>query len=234
MKVSYNRKMRLLKLLGISALMFIFLHTVSGVQAQSAHTATLSLNPDWVVYSANMEIPVDIVVNPGNHEIDGVDAVLTYDDSVLTVKSIDTTDYFSTYPVHSAANGKITVSGLAAINEPITVGGVMATVTFTVAANPPQDTTIAFVVGTDDGSHVAEHGTSTDVLFTTNSATFATYENPNSTPTPTITPTPMPGSTVTPTQELLPKTGIVEDTFLMGLFSLVLFIGGAFILRKPF
>ena len=112
----------------------------------------------------------------------------------------------------------------------------MATVTFSVGANPPQETTVSFVVGSDDGSHVAEHGTSTDVLFTTNSTTFATYENPNNTPTPTVTPTPMPGSTSTPTptQELLPKTGIVENTRMMGLISLVFLGGGAFILRKPF
>lgn len=138
----------------------------------SAYAATLTLSPATGTFNKNCKLSLKVDLDTGASQTDGADAIIKYDASRFTVTSITPGTVYPDYPGNNidAANGKITISGLASFSQPFTGQGSLATINLTVAENAPTGiTAIKFDFDPNDkakttDSNVVERSTIVDVL----------------------------------------------------------------------
>lgn len=99
-----------------------------------AGSATLSLDPSSSTFNQGCGFSVNVYLDTGGARTDGTDAIINYDSSRFTASPITNGTIYPDYPGNNvdAATGKITISGLAAVNAPFSGKGVLATLNFTV------------------------------------------------------------------------------------------------------
>lgn len=154
-------------LVSLLAFSFAFLASPAGVFAQTAQTATLSLDPSTGTFNQGCSYNINVNLDTGGAQTDGVDVIIFYDTSRLIANSpITNGTIYANYPgsnIDSTA-GKITISALASISAPFAGKGTVATVNFTVLSNAPTGVTqIKFdfdpnTVGNTRDSNVALRG----------------------------------------------------------------------------
>ncbi len=191
------------------------------VSAQSVTSARLSLIPaqEDALLPGSI-LTVSVLFESGGHDVDAVDVVIAYDANKIDVQNIHGSDLFASYPLTSAENGTIRISGLAAINEPVNGNGTFATFDIHVKDGATGSTSLAVIDSGDTGSHVAEHGTAADVLGETVGATYNIgAASPSATPTPT------------PIVDALPSTGVVWPTYMIVFLVLITTTFGFVVLR---
>ncbi len=109
---------------------------------------------------------LELYVDTAGSEVDGFDAKINYDPDKVEVMElkIDDSAGFETFPVKSVANGKVLISGLAPVNEPLS--GDMRVAEFKVIPKVNGDLGLSFVfeVGSTIDSNVVEHGSVHDIL----------------------------------------------------------------------
>lgn len=97
-------------------------------------TATLSLNPTQKSVTKDQTFDVAIILDTKDEKVDAVDAILTYDPSILEVTGLSPGTIFSAYPVKSYGEGKIQLSGFALPEgetpKPFSGKGTLGTITF--------------------------------------------------------------------------------------------------------
>ncbi len=144
----------------------------------SALAATLSLNPSTGTFNKGCDFSLTIDLDTTGTQTDGTDAILRYDSTRFTAKTITSGTIYPDYPGNNICEnnalcpgtGKITVSGLAAVSAPFTGKGILATINFTVLPNAPSTATaMTFEFDPNDkikttDSNVVERGTVADVL----------------------------------------------------------------------
>jgi hypothetical protein len=152
------------------------------VNAQPEPTATLSLNPDNGTFTVGEIFDVDILLNTGGYEIDGVDIrFLNYDPSILEVQDADPTmvgvqitpgtlmprtQLNKVNPVAGTIDfGQITSGGSKFIGS-----GVLARVTFKVIGVGTTDLVFDFTLGNTRDTNVA--GMGIDLLASATGAQF--------------------------------------------------------------
>lgn len=153
----------------LSLLLFPVTYSLSPVFAASAN---LSLSPASGTFNKGCGFSIDIKVDTVGAQTDGTDAILIYDQTRFTATAVRSGTIYSDYPgnVIDAANGKITVSGLASVSSPFSGSGTLATVDFTVLETAPAGVTkIRFDFDPADkaktiDSNVVERGTIADIL----------------------------------------------------------------------
>ncbi|NMC36255.1 hypothetical protein GYA49_04385 [Candidatus Beckwithbacteria bacterium] len=143
----------------------LLLLSASGVWA-----ASLKLSPASGSYDEgdSFSVKLDLVVS--SESVDGVDAVLNFDEDKLEVTQITEGTLFDNHPVKSFdnTNGKITISALVASTnpvDPVTTSGTIATITF--KAIDGGTAAVDFVLQTDDSvnySYISENETSNNIL----------------------------------------------------------------------
>lgn len=182
---------------------FWFLASPSGVFAQ---TATLSLDPKDGTLNKGCNVSLNINLDTGGVESDGVDVILLYDTSRLTATSVTKGTLFAEYPGSNidTAAGKVSILALASVDTAFSGKGTFATVNFTVPATAPTGTTlVSFDFDGNDrakttDSNVVQRGTTVDVLGSVVNGSYVVGTgscSAQATPAPSA----LPGSTVTQT-----------------------------------
>lgn len=119
-----------------------------------AATAVVQLNADTTQVPLSSPFTVTLTLDSAQNAVDAADFVLTYDQNKLSAESVETGEFFKTYPVNSKSEGYIKVSGVAYFeNNQLVIPqgrGVVARITFTPLKKgstkiliDPDDTTIA-------------------------------------------------------------------------------------------
>lgn len=180
-------------LFSLAVLLFPVTYSMFPVFAASAN---LSLSPAAGTFNKGCGFSIDIKVDTGGAQTDGTDAILIYDQTRFTATAVRSGTIYSDYPgnIIDAANGKVTVSGLASFSSPFSGSGTLATIDFTVLETaPPGVTKIRFDFDPADkaktiDSNVVERGTIADILGFVSDGNY-TVGSGSCTVTPTPTPT---------------------------------------------
>lgn len=167
------------KLAGYLLLIVVFL-LVSPAQA---FAATLSVSPASGTFNKGCTFSLDIVLDSGSDQIEGVDVnYLLYDSSRFTATSVENGSIFSDYPINNidTAAGKVYVSGVDANNKPFNGQGTFAKVNFTVKDSAPSGATqMSFSFNpndktntTDSNVEVIQDNQVVDVLSSVNNGSY--------------------------------------------------------------
>lgn len=226
---------------------FLFLAFPKGAFAQAA---VLSLDPSAGTFNKGCSFSLNVNLDTGGAQTDGTDAIIFYDASRLTATSITNGTIYPDYPGNNidAANGKITISGLASVNSPFSSKGILATINFTVNNNASAGSTqITFDFDPNNkakttDSNVVQTGTVVDVLnsvvngnYVIGTGTCGAQPSPSVGPRTIVPITPLPaGGTPSatiqpkplPPTETLPPAGSSELTFTMIIVAGVLTVFG--------
>lgn len=138
----------------------------------SALAATLTLLPSQGSANKGCAFSVNIELDTQGAQTDGTDAIIKYDPARVTALRIANGTIYPDYPGSNIDTqaGKITVSGLASVQQGFSGKGSLATVDFRVLDNAPTGVTlITFDFDPKDkskttDSNVVERGTIADVL----------------------------------------------------------------------
>jgi len=174
------------KFIVLSSLLFFLLpSTISA--------ATYSINPELsqtCTYSANVNLDTE------GASVDGSDLVMLFDTSKLEILSVDNGSLFPTYvgkTINTTA-GKISLTGLASVTQPVTGKGVFAKVNFKIKDGAPQEQTglkfdfdPANPLKTTD-SNVIESRTVRELLTQATGFDFLIGPRPSPSPTPIPSP----------------------------------------------
>lgn len=204
----------------ITAIIFgiIFLMKTSDSHAQSA---SLNINPASQTVNLDSIFTVEIRVNTGGESINTVAAHLTFDNTILTPQTIDTSGSFvSIWFENNITSSEVRLIG--SVPSPGVSGDNLLFARVNFLADSASTTQIAF---TDD-SAVFRASDNVDILgdaigsVITVSSVAVTPTPGNTTPTPTI-----PGAeTGSPTPTSLPDAGIVTPTLVLFALAILLFI----------
>lgn len=111
---------------------------------------------------------VSLVVDTHDCEIDAIDIVVLFDPDLVEIKDIEESENFTMYPLKEIGDGKMRISALAEIGEP--VRGSLEVSQFTVVPlkSGNIELTCDFTKGSTVDSNVAEHKTGIDLLVNVN------------------------------------------------------------------
>lgn len=132
----------------------------------------LSLDPRKARFNRGCDYKVQVKVDTGKVNVSGVDAILKYDPTKITAKSISNGSMFVDYPGNSidSEDGLIKISGLSSPETPITGKGILATLNLSIPKTAPiGNITLDFDFdpsekGKTIDSNIVEQGTVIDVL----------------------------------------------------------------------
>lgn len=210
MSSKFKSTVKILKVLSftLSLCVLTFALYASPVLAQ---TATLSLDPSNGTFNQGCGFSLNINLDTGGANTEGVDVIVLYDSSRLIATSVTKGTIFPDYPISSidATSGKIAVSAMTAIGSPFSGRGTVATINFTVPGSAaagatqvtfdfnPADktkTTDSNVSGIEQDSVVDLLGSVTNGSYTIGTGTCSAQP----TPSPTVSSAPVsPGAGVT-------------------------------------
>lgn len=183
----------------------------SWAQTSSPH---LSLSPTVKEINTGVNFNVTVSVDTGGQQVNGADAIVQYDSSLLEVVSVSEGTFFPTITTITTTLGKVEIYGVADTGSPKTGTGTLATITFKGKASGTA--TVSFVCQSSSTSDSNINSTSdTDIIVCASNVNASYVITDQSSPTQTT-------PTVTATAEDLPQTGFLEPTALM--------IGGGIIL----
>lgn len=150
-------------------------------QGGDTGSASLSLSPASGSFKKGCNFSTQVVVNTAGKTIDGVDAVLTYDPSKLIVTSINNGTIFGSYPANTAGpqTKKISISGVASLNQSFQSNGVLATINFKVnetAAAGATTVSFDYISGDTTDSNIVEKDTIEDILSSVTNGNYTIEE----------------------------------------------------------
>jgi hypothetical protein len=182
------------------------------IRAQEAN-GSITLSPDAGTFNVGDAFDMQVLLDTGGHETDGVDLIVLYDPGVLAVQDTDpiTGTQISAGSIYTNTWANTVVPSLGEIRYSADVGedgsafqgsGTLATITFTVTA---AISNTAVEVYCQDGwtgeSNIVESETITDVLGYANIASFQTTGSPSR---------PMPSISFTPATNAFVNTSLVK------------------------
>ncbi len=115
-------------------------------------------------------VPVNLRIDTGGNNINGVDVVINYNPGFMTItrQSIETQGVFTDFPLLEVddKNGVVRISGIASVNQPGFSGiGTLAKLNFTAkAATSQTKMMVNFTPGLTTESNIIEAGSSQDIL----------------------------------------------------------------------
>ncbi len=203
----------------------------------SAFAATLGLSPSTGTFNKGCNVTVSVELDTTSTATDGTDAIIKFDPTKLKANSITPGTIYPDYPGSNidSATGKITISGLASVQQAYTGKGTLATIDFTVLSTATTGVTpVTFEFDpanptkTTDSNVVARGATPTDVLtsvtdgnYTVGTGTCVSQGSGTTTTTSTGS-----GTTVTTKGGLLPEAGTEELTATIAILGGVMIVFG--------
>ncbi len=196
--------------------------------------ATLSLSPSTGNFNRGCTGSLVVELDAAGTQTDGSDAILKYDPSRINASSITSGTIYPDYPGNNidSQTGKITISGLASVQQAFSGKGTLATINFSVPDNAPTGaTSVKFEFDPNEkakttDSNVVERGTIVDVL---NSVVDGNYTVGTGTCGKVGQGSISTGSTSTPSAEVkktLPPAGTETFTYTVAILGSVLTILG--------
>ncbi len=151
---------------------FIIIIIVILINPASALAATLSLSPSSGTFNRSCNFSLSIELDTAGAQTDGTDSIIKYDSTRVSALSINNGTIYSDYPGSNidTQSGKITISGLASVQQGFSGKGSLATIDFRVLDTAPTGISqITFDFDPNDkskttDSNVVERGTVVDVL----------------------------------------------------------------------
>lgn len=165
---------RILEAIVVFAL-FLFIAPLD-VKAQAA--ATLALSPSTDSISIGDEFDIEIIVDTDGVDVDGVDAVIDYDNTRLSVVSVTEGTIFSTYPLNEVSSGTISLSGID-LTTPFNGTGTLGTIRFRALQEGTADVEFDFTPGSTTDSNVADSITTDDILDSVTDGSYAISSSGN-------------------------------------------------------
>ncbi len=214
---------------------YFLLFTFCLSQPALAAGGTLSLSPATGTFNKGCNFTLDIKVDTGGAQTDGTDAILVYDPTRFTAKTIRSGTIYTDYPGNAidATAGRITVSGLSSVASAFSGSGTLASVDFVVVDNAPEGASqIKFDFDPNDkakttDSNVVERGTVVDIL---NSVTDGSYTVGTGSCTSTgkggLIDSSSSAVVATPTPQALAKSGDTENLMVLVASGLALTLFG--------
>lgn len=142
-----------------------------------AQSASLSLDPNTGTFNKGCPVAINVNIDTGGADTDGVDAYLSYDTSRMTALSVTKGTAYSEIPGSNidATAGKVVLSGIADFSKPFKGKGTIATINFNVKENSPTGATqvnFDFTKGSTSDSNVAQTTSATDILGSVVNGTY--------------------------------------------------------------
>lgn len=144
---------------------FIFTSVILFLAVPKAHAATIQFLPTTGTFSVDSKFDVQINVDTEAVDTTSTDAVINFDNSLLSVDSVSYGSFYSTV-LHSQESGKLFISGMVSSPEQTVNGtGTLATVSFKVLTSGTAELSFACTDGKTDDSNVTKNDLdSTDVI----------------------------------------------------------------------
>lgn len=165
----FIQKMSTLLLVVVASILFVL-----PVQAQ-APSASLSLSPSNGTHEYTDSFTVDVRVNTGGEAVNGIEARLSYNDSLLDFVSIDASSSAFSIEASSSGGGGLVTIERANITAVTNSNALVARVRFK-AASTAGNATVSFL-GT---SKVVRASDSSDILGSTSGGTYTIEAPPDS------------------------------------------------------
>lgn len=159
---------------------FFFSMTVlTLVFSRGVAASTLLLNPPFSNVKQGDDLKLDVVLNGQDEMVDGVDAVLTYDVNVLSVKSIKEGAFFAAYPAKKDDGGQIRITALAP-KEGVKIFGdiVVASIDFEVLDTSQTKVDIVYEKDSTKDSNAPLHGSANDSLTSVTGGSYSVVATP--------------------------------------------------------
>lgn len=158
--------------------------------ASPAAAATLQFSPASGSHSTGQSFDVEIKVDTGSQDTTSTDAVIIFDNKLLSVSNVTYGQFYSTV-LHSEQNSKLYISGMVDSAGTVKNGtGTLATVSFKGLTAGSATLTFECEAGRTDESNVSKNDVdSTDILDCTalTKATYTLSGDAVATPTPATT-----------------------------------------------
>lgn len=128
----------------------------------------ISLKAPKASFGAKEAVPVSVIINTGEHIINGADVIVRFDPKILEATSggLIKGTIFDEYPAMSVDNAKglISVSGISSLQSGFKGQGQFALINLRVRALGKTTLTVEFTKGSTADSNLVETSTSKDIL----------------------------------------------------------------------
>lgn len=180
---------------------------------------------DKLTYSVATDatVEVQVTVDAGLDKLNGVDAYIKYDPSLVSVDSVTDGSFFPTVTKETGTSGTVWISGM--VDDPaISKTGTGTLATITLKGLKDGSDTISFEC---DSSKIVKNDINASNVLDCNKNTNASIEIGAGGPSAEPTATPEAAAPLTP--PTLPKSGVFDNVVKMAIPGLILFlVGGAF------
>ncbi len=209
----------------------VFLGVFSPLVFAQTTNPHLSFSPSTTTVTVGETFDVDVLVDTGGQAVDGVDAIISYDQDLLEAVSVTAGSFLSTTTNSLATAGKIKIYGVAESGSPKTGTGTLATITLRAKSAGEATLTFDCQSGVTTDSNINKG--SEDIIVCTSNGT-GVYTLGSSTSSASLSATPSPtvvaSSSVSTTSADLPATGAFSNTLiLLGIGVALSFLGFAFL-----
>lgn len=110
-------------------------------------------------------VTVNILVDTGGRNTDGIDVILNFDPKTLSADKVTTGTIYPNYPVNSVdPAGKVSLSGITSVDKSFSGTGVLGTVTFKAVSLGKTTVALNFSLGNTTDTNIIESKTTKDVL----------------------------------------------------------------------
>lgn len=191
--------------------------------ATRVEAATLKFTPQTSSTTTNSIMSITIDVDTGGENTSGVDAVINFPNSLVSVESVESGTFYTTV-VNSKETSVVRITGYAATGTNVNGTGTLATLRL--RALNPGTATLSFscTTGQTNDSNINKSGTGSEDIIDCAALQQGTYTITGaSTTTPTVAPgtaTGTTGTTTTSTATItqLPQTGFLDTVGLLPAF----------------
>jgi len=173
---------------------------------------------------------VEVLVDTGGQAIDGVDAIISYDQDLLEAVSVTAGSFLATTTNSLATAGKIKIYGVAESGSPKTGTGTLATITLRAKSAGEATLTFDCQSGVTTDSNINKG--SEDIIVCTSNGTGVYTLGGESTSSASVSVTPSPTAAVVSSTASadLPATGAFTNTLiLLGVGAILSFLGFTFL-----
>jgi len=209
----------------------VFLGVFSPLVLAQTTNPHLSFSPSTTTVTVGETFDVDVLVDTGGQAVDGVDAIISYDQDLLEAVSVTAGSFLFTTTNSLATAGKIKIYGVAESGSPKTGTGTLATITLRAKSAGEATLTFDCQSGVTTDSNINKG--SEDIIVCTSNGT-GVYTLGSSTSSASLSATPSPtvvaNSSTSTTSADLPATGAFTNTLiLLGIGAILSFLGFAFL-----
>lgn len=138
------------------------------------YSAQMYLSPREKDLEVNSETTLDVMVNTQNHQIAGVDLILSYDSNVVEITEIIDGTMFPIYlnQTIDKENSLVKINGLSQVDSPITENGTFCSIKFKPLKSGDPKFAIVYQSGATNESNISDAENAVDTLTAADSGHY--------------------------------------------------------------